>query len=324
MHLKTLILALAASAAAFPQLKTPKTHNNVRRANETNSDRLVFCHFMVSLAEKPLSPPRQTRAKLTGNKIGISGNRQSAADYDADMKQAKDLGIDAFALNIGLDSSTDTQLGYAYESAAKNDMKVFISFDFNWYSTDQAAAVGSKIAEYADKPAQLKVDNKVFVSSFAGDGIDVAQIKSSAGTDVFWAPNYHPGEGEFDDVDSALNWMAWDNDGNNKAPKEGANVTVADGDQAYLDALGNKPYFARKSVLGILMRQANKDSCIWLVLYTLRRRGGVQQELGIPWRPALVQSLERDTGARSPVRGDHHLERLWRVALHRASVIASH
>lgn len=48
------------------------------------------------------------------------------------MQRAKALGIDAFALNIGVDPYTDTQLGYAYESAANNDMKVFISFDFNW------------------------------------------------------------------------------------------------------------------------------------------------------------------------------------------------
>ncbi|KAL4912791.1 glycosyl hydrolase family 71-domain-containing protein [Aspergillus aurantiobrunneus] len=225
MHLKALFLALAASTAGFPQLKAPRTQKHVVRANETTTDRLVFCHFM----------------------IGISSNRQSAADYDSDMQQAKDLGIDAFALNIGVDPYTDTQLEYAYESAANNDMKVFLSFDFNWYHVDQAAAVGSKIAQYASEPAQLMVDDKVFVSSFAGDGIDVAQIESSAGTDIFWAPNYHPGEGNFDDVDSALNWMAWDNDGNNKAPKSGANVTVADGDQAYMDALGGKPYLAPAS-----------------------------------------------------------------------------
>ncbi|KAL4948395.1 glycosyl hydrolase family 71-domain-containing protein [Aspergillus filifer] len=225
MYFKTLFLALAATAAAFPQVKVPQTHKNIARQNGTTSDRLVFCHFM----------------------IGISSNRQSAADYDRDMQQAKDLGIDAFALNIGVDPFTDTQLQYAYESAANNDMKVFISFDFNWYHTDQAAAVGSKIAQYASEPAQLMVDDKVFVSSFAGDGIDVAQIESSAGTDIFWAPNYHPGQGDFGDVDSALNWMAWDNDGNNKAPKPGANITVADGDQAYIDALGGKPYLAPAS-----------------------------------------------------------------------------
>ncbi|KAL3474726.1 glycosyl hydrolase family 71-domain-containing protein [Aspergillus californicus] len=224
MYIKTLILALAAGAAAFPQLKLPEVQKNVARADEA-TDRLVFCHFM----------------------IGISSNRQSASDYDDDMKQAKDLGIDAFALNIGVDPYTDTQLEYAYESAAQNDMKVFISFDFNWYHVDQAAAVGSKIAQYASKPAQLKVDDKIFVSSFSGDGIDVAQIKASAGADIFWAPNYHPGMGNFADVDSALNWMAWDNDGNNKAPKPGANVTVADGDKAFIDALGGKPYLAPAS-----------------------------------------------------------------------------
>jgi hypothetical protein len=32
----------------------------------------------------------------------------------------------------GTDPYTDTQLYYAYESAARNGMKVFISFDFNW------------------------------------------------------------------------------------------------------------------------------------------------------------------------------------------------
>jgi hypothetical protein len=199
------------------------------------------------------------------------------------MIRAKDLGIDAFALNIGVDPYTDTQLQYAYKSAADNDMKVFISFDFNWYHVDQAAAVGQKIAQYASEPAQLIVDDKVFVSSFAGDGIDVAQIKSSAGADIFWAPNYHPGQGNFDDVDSALNWMAWDNDGNNKAPKQGANVTVADGDQAYTNALGGKPYLARKSTSAFGGPWLIEYSGVRLVLHSFRWGGSVQQELGVSW-----------------------------------------
>lgn len=65
-------------------------------------------------------------------KIGIVGSRTSAADYDDDMRRAKAAGIDAFALNIGVDPYTDAQLRLAYESASNNDMKVFISFDFNW------------------------------------------------------------------------------------------------------------------------------------------------------------------------------------------------
>jgi hypothetical protein len=124
------------------------------------------------------------------------------------MQRAKALGIDAFALNIGVDPYTDQQLGYAYQSAANNGMKVFISFDFNWYSpTSGASAVGSKIAQYANEPAQLKIDGKVFASSFAGDGLDVATVRSTAGVPVFWAPNFHPGQSDFNQIDGALNWL---------------------------------------------------------------------------------------------------------------------
>ena len=160
------------------------------------------------------------------------------------MQRAKTLGIDAFALNIGVDSYTDTQLGYAYQSAANNGMKVFISFDFNWWTTSQASDIGNKIKQYASLPAQLMYDNKVFVSSFDGDGLDVATMRSASGLDIFFAPNYHPGQGNFADIDGALNWIAWPNNGNNKAPTPGANVTVEQGDGSYAAALDGKPYMA--------------------------------------------------------------------------------
>lgn len=163
------------------------------------------------------------------------------------MKNAKAAGIDAFALNIGVDPYTDQQLQLAYQSAANNDMKVFISFDFNWWQTSQATQVGQKIAQYAKLPAQLMVDNKVFVSSFAGDGLDVAAMRSAAGVPVFFAPNFHPEMGtDMAPVDGLLNWMAWPNNGNNKAPTAGHNVSVQTGDDAYVKALGGKPYVARR------------------------------------------------------------------------------
>ncbi len=118
------------------------------------------------------------------------------------------IGIDAFALNIGTDPYTIAQLDLAYASAANNNMKVFISFDFNWYHPgSDAVAVGQMIARYASHPAQLHVNNKVFVSSFAGDGLDVNSMRNAAGTPVFWAPNYHPGQGNVNDIDGALNWL---------------------------------------------------------------------------------------------------------------------
>jgi hypothetical protein len=67
-------------------------------------------------------------------------DRNSPNDYDGDMQRAKSYGIDAFALSkhlfimngwrsntladIGVDPYTDAQLGYAYQSAANNGMKV--------------------------------------------------------------------------------------------------------------------------------------------------------------------------------------------------------
>ncbi|KAI1051315.1 hypothetical protein LB505_012373 [Fusarium chuoi] len=78
------------------------------------------------------------------------------------MKRAKSAGIDAFALNIGTDDYTDAQLGYAYDSANNNGMKVFISFDFHFWSVGDAAAVGQKVKKYADHPGQLRIDNRVF------------------------------------------------------------------------------------------------------------------------------------------------------------------
>lgn len=162
------------------------------------------------------------------------------------MKRAKDAGIDAFALNIGTDSYSGTQLDFAYQSAANNGMKVFISFDFNWWQTSQSSAVGAKIAQYANLPAQLKVDGRVFVSSFAGDGVDIGAIRSAAGSDIYFAPNFHPGHGDFGDVQAALNWMAWSSDGNNKAPTLEKQLSVVDGDTAYKMALNEKPYIARE------------------------------------------------------------------------------
>ena len=44
--------------------------------------------------------------------VGIVSNRGSADDWDKDFQMAKAAGIDGFALNIGVDDFTDTQLKY--------------------------------------------------------------------------------------------------------------------------------------------------------------------------------------------------------------------
>ena len=163
------------------------------------------------------------------------------------MQRAKAYGIDAFAIDIATDYFTDTQLGYAYMSAANNGMKVFLSFDFNFWSTGSGTQVGQKVAQYASQPAQLMVDGKVFVSTFVGDGVDVGAIRYAAGTPIYFAPNFHPSYGtSLSSVDGALNWMGWPNDGNNRAPSSSSNVTVEAGDSQYISALNGKDYIARE------------------------------------------------------------------------------
>ena len=162
------------------------------------------------------------------------------------MRRSKEAGIDAFALNIGTDSYTDTQLSFAYESAANNGMHVFLSFDFCSWNVGQGGAGCTKVKQYADHSPQLKLGGKVFVSSFSGDSAVVNAIQSTAGQDIFFAPNFHPGQGNFDEIQGALNWMAWPNNGNNKAPTPGQNVSVVEGDEAYNNALKGKPYVARE------------------------------------------------------------------------------
>lgn len=200
------------------------------------------------------------------------------------MQRAKSYGIDAFALNIGVDPYTDQQLGFAYDSAARNGMKVFISFDFNWWNTGQATAIGQKIAQYAGLPGQLKVDGKVFVSSFAGDGVNIGAMRSAAGVELFFAPNFHPSYGtDMSNVDGLLNWMGWPSNGNNKAPTSGATVSVEQGDNDYISALAGKAYIARKyGFICMPKTDADMNSCLALVFNSLWSRSLVQQELGLP------------------------------------------
>ena len=164
------------------------------------------------------------------------------------MKAAKDAGIDAFALNIGNEDWVRMQLGYAYASADKIGINVFISFDFNRFDTSQASDVADILGDFITLPAQLKIDGKPFVSTFTGDGLDLKAVrdfvKGNKGVDLFIVPNFkadNPGG-----ADGLFNWIAWPSNGDNKAPNSTANVPVKAGDEEYQKTLGNNPYMARK------------------------------------------------------------------------------
>ncbi|KAJ5335635.1 uncharacterized protein N7506_005571 [Penicillium brevicompactum] len=140
--------------------------------------------------------------QMTNSQIGTSSNRRNISDYDEDMRHA----------------DTTKQLELAYASAGQQSMKVFISFDFNWWQTDQAVEI---------------------------DGLDVPALRAAAGIPLFFAPNFDPGlDLNVSSVDGLFNWMAWPHNGRNKAPTPHNNISVGEGDQLYINTLAGKAYIA--------------------------------------------------------------------------------
>lgn len=191
-------------------------------------------------------PLLNRESNTNSHQVGIVSNRQSASNYNDDIKCAQYIGIDAFALNISTDSYIDEQLGFTYQSAANNGIKVFISFNFNQQQTSQGNTVGTKIAQYTNLPTQLKVNRKVFVSSFASNSIDIVAIRVATDSDIYFIPNFHPSRGDFSNLQATLNWIAQGNNGNNRSSTPSKQLAITDSNNTYNIALNGKPYIAYK------------------------------------------------------------------------------
>ena len=245
--------------------------------------------FSATIWYVPLPHGKILRIELIPNQVGAAKGLTSASGYDHDMKSAKKAGIDAFALNIGKDGWAETQLGYAYESAANNGMSVFISFDFNRFDTSQALDVANILGNFISLPAQLKVDGKPFVSTFSGTGLDLPAVRSfvkqNKGADLFVVPNFKASN--LAGADGLFNWIAWPSDGNNKAPNSTSNYPVKAGDEEYQNALGSLPYMARECpVISIIdhFLETDKSSRLAVVFNPLWIGSHIQQELGLSFR----------------------------------------
>ena len=118
-------------------------HHDIKRS-QSMTDPLVFAHYMITF-----QPPN--------------------GDYKHDITLAKAAGIDAFAVNYGGWNCDWTLLaGFLekfYEDAASLNFKLFMSYDTT-VMEDPAMMVNISNA-YVHHPAQLWVDNKIFLSSFS-------------------------------------------------------------------------------------------------------------------------------------------------------------
>lgn len=210
---RLLQLATLASSALGATLPTRGTEELVERATGT---KYVFAHFIVGIV-----------ASYTQD------------DWTNDMTLAQSIGIDGFALDIGMDSYNDQQLGYAYAAAAALDFKVFLSFDFSYWSSADTSLIAGNITQYASQSSQFTYNNEVFVSTFIGDGFDWSAVASQSQS-LFACPNYQAASlsGGADGVSCGFNWNAWPSSDNQPIDQ---NMTTA-GDQDYISALGSMPY----------------------------------------------------------------------------------
>ncbi|KAL2670071.1 hypothetical protein Neosp_014952 [[Neocosmospora] mangrovei] len=178
--------------------------------------RQVYAHYMVGLTDG-----------------------QSPEQWQKDISDAQAVGIDGFALNIGTDTWTLTQLHQAYAAAEAASFGLFLSFDMQTASFDSAAVI-DLINTFKDSSAQIKTDNRPLVSTFEGAGWADQWESVRTGTGgIFLVPDWSSiGPGGLKDklsiVDGAFSWNAW--------PAAGQTKMTADEDHEYKSVLGGKPF----------------------------------------------------------------------------------
>ncbi|KAI0632090.1 glycoside hydrolase [Trametes polyzona] len=154
------------------------------------STSFLWSGFLATIAmvrASPLASSSQTKdggsSKLVvaHHIVGLTGGGNNAYTLDTwkdDISLAFSKGIDGFALNVGPDDYTYAQVGYAYQAAKElgNGFKLFLSIDMaaiggskNCNSPDTAAYIRNLTNAFIAEDAQLVVDGKAFVSTFAGE-----------------------------------------------------------------------------------------------------------------------------------------------------------
>ncbi|KAI9058333.1 glycoside hydrolase family 71 protein [Trametes sanguinea] len=107
-------------------------------------------------------------------------------DWTSDIQLAQANGIDGFALNVGNDPFTNTQAQNAYQAAEQlnSNFKMFFSLDMSSFpcsTADDATKIRDLVSQFATRPAQLQVDGKAFVSTFAGESCNFGHANDVPG-----------------------------------------------------------------------------------------------------------------------------------------------
>lgn len=138
----------------------------------------------------------------------------SIGDWQNDIKEAQAAHIDAFALNIAYDdSSNGPSLENAFAAAEDLGFKLFFSFDYAGNGPWPKDDVISLINQYKGRSAYYYRDSQPFVSTFEGPGqaADWTDIKAQTG--CFFIPDWSSLGAktamELGTADGLFNWAAW-------------------------------------------------------------------------------------------------------------------
>jgi glucan endo-1,3-alpha-glucosidase len=169
--------------------------------------------------------------------------------WENDITLAKDVGIDAFALNGGYpDSNIPIQVANAFAAAEAlgSDFKLFFSFDYlgggsPWPATGDNS-VASYLNQYKSSAAYFNFDGAPFASTFEGTGnigdwAPGGAIRSAVGY-VYFVPDWSslgPGGigGDLDNIEGFFSWDMW--------PDGASNETDAN-DKAWQNSTPGKTY----------------------------------------------------------------------------------
>ena len=106
------------------------------------------------------------------------------SDWTNDILSARALGIDAFALDLGLDPWQPDRIDDAYTAALamQPPFKLFLSFDLSFNFTAQE--INSYIQKYHGHLSQFTYRGDDFVSTFSGEMVTFGQDNANDGWQV--------------------------------------------------------------------------------------------------------------------------------------------
>ncbi|KAI3124048.1 CAZyme family GH71 [Penicillium roqueforti] len=172
----------------------------------------------------------------------MNAENYTTADWQTDIQAAKDAHLDAFALNMAVDSRIGQILPTAFEVASDLKFSLFFSFDYAGNGAWKADDVAALLEEYTASTSYYLHNGQYLVSTFEGpnqaeDWIDLKQ-KYNAFFIPDWSsigakPALQLGGGV---ADGLFSWAAWP-----WGPQDIDTYTDASYYQ-YLNGSGTKPY----------------------------------------------------------------------------------